>query len=151
MTHVDFKDQKPELLVSAKSKEWHRSFVKKIQLWKFQVDTTPGSKIYSCKFHLKTRSLNSDASKVWALSAYAETILGSHFNFWITKNYFDLDIKKNISPDFFWNHIHDIWETFDVQTSFLHIKITCILRTRNVRKVVLEKFCKLYTSEIHLF
>ena len=115
MTHVDFKDQKPELLVSAKSKEWHRSFVKKIQLWKFQVDTTPGSKIYSCKFHLKTRSLNSDASKVWALSACAETILGSHFNFWITKNYFDLDIKKKYYSRFFLNsytwYMRDIWCT----------------------------------------
>ena len=45
MTHADFKDQKPELLVPVEIKEWNHhlpSFVKKMQSWEFQVDTTSG-------------------------------------------------------------------------------------------------------------
>ena len=36
MTHADFKDQKPELLVPVEIKEWNHhlpSFVKKMQSW----------------------------------------------------------------------------------------------------------------------
>ena len=80
-----FKEQQSELLVPAQIKEWYQnltSFVKKIHLWKFQVNTTSGSQDM-IELLILPKNL---VFKFWYiynmdLSCLLRSHFGIHFNF----------------------------------------------------------------------